>query len=144
MLRDLLQDLGEVPYLQSLLGLYGAGVKLAEAHGLAANSVGVPFVRHRLRLAQGALQDNRGFAESLAGTKALCAETDHLVRTGEVAGDLEDALRRALDRRRQSLELRLEWWARTVGTTLYAVVCVWVVYLVLSFYGAYYGRLLGR
>ncbi|MHC4514478.1 MAG: type II secretion system F family protein [Planctomycetota bacterium] len=143
-LRELLQDLAEVPYLQSLLGLYAAGVKVHEAHQLAANSVAVPYVRHRLRAANTGLESNRSLAESLARSNALCLETQQLVTTGEAAGELEDALRRSLQRRLDCLERRLGRWATAIATTVYALAAAYAIYLVFAFYGNYYGRLLGR
>ena len=144
LLGALLQDLGEVPYLQSLLGLYGAGVKVQQAHELAANSVGVPYVRYRLRAANAGLANNQPLTESLAAAQALCSETQQLLATGEAAGELEDALRRALGRRLDCLERRLGRWARAVGSAVYVLGAAYAIYLVFTFYGAYYRLLLGR
>ena len=143
-LRELLQDLAEVPYLQSLLGLYAAGVKVHEAHELAANSVGVPYIRYRLRAANAGLESNRPLAESLARSNALCLETQQLVTSGEAAGELEDALQRSLQRRLDCLEHRLGRWAMAIATTVYGLAAAYAIYLVFAFYSNYYGRLLGR
>ncbi len=143
-LRDLLQDLAEVPYLQSLLGLYAAGVKMQQAHELAANSVGVPYVRYRLRAANAGLENNLPFAESLAQSRALCMETQQLVASGETAGELESALRRGLQRRLDCLERRLGVWATAFGSTTYILAAAYAIYLILTFYSNLFGALPGR
>lgn len=144
LLGELLQDLGEVPYLQSLLGLYGAGVKVRQAHELAANSVGVPYIRYRLRAANAGLENHQPLTESLAAAHGVCAETQQLLATGEAAGELEDALRRALGRRLDCLERRLGRWATVIGNTVYILGAAYAIYLVFTFYSAYYGRLMGH
>lgn len=143
-LRELLQDLAEVPYLQSLLGLYGAGVKVQQAHELAANSVGVPYVRYRLRAASAGLATNQPLTESLAAAHALSPETQQLLTTGEAAGELEDAVRRSLSRRMDCLERRLGRWARAIGSTIYFLAAAYAIYLVFTFYANYYGLLRGH
>lgn len=143
-LQELLQELGEVPYLQSLLGLYGAGVKVQQAHELAANSVGVPYVRYRLRAANAGLAQNQPLTDSLAAAQALCPETQQLLATGEAAGELEDALRRSLGRRMDCLERRLGRWALAIGSTVYVLAAAYAIYLVLTFYAGLYGAVLGR
>jgi len=143
-LGALLQDLGEVPYLQSLVGLYAAGVKVQQAHELAANSVAVPYVRYRLRAANAGLQVHQPLTESLATANALCPETLQLLATGEAAGELEDALQRGLGRRMDCLERRLENWAGAIGSTIYVLSAGYAIYLILTFYSSYYGRLLGH
>jgi len=147
-LQNLLQDLGEVPYLQSLSGLYGSGVKLQQAHDLAADSVGVPYVRYRLRSAKAGLAKNQPLTESLAAVGALCPETMHLLAVGEAAGELEDAMQRALERRLECLERRLARWATTIGSTIYISAAAYAIYLVFTFYKGLFeglhGGLLGR
>ena len=141
-LRDLLQDLGEVPYLQAFLGLYAAGVKVQQAHGLAANSVGVPYIRYRLRAANAGLENNRSLAESLAESRAVCLETQQLLASGEIAGELEGALRRSLTRRLDCLERRLGLWVTAFASTIYILAAAYAIYLILTFYSNV-GRALG-
>lgn len=141
-LRPLLRDAGEIPYLESLAGLYGAGIPILEAHREALRTVPVGFVRARLfeaeqSLATGAVQ----LTEGLARSRALGDETLRILTAAEQAGQLEDALHRALARRRQTFAARAGAAIRWTGILIYVAVVGVVATLVISFYGNLYGAL---
>ena len=142
-LSTLLRDMAEVPYLETLGGLYGAGVKLQEAHAEALRTVPVPFVKIRLAQAETLLQRGEPFALAMARARALGPESQQLVETGERTGTLEDALLRAAARRREVLQRRLGAVARTVSMVLGAAVFLFAAWVVIDFYIQYYGRVLG-
>ena len=71
----------------------------------------------------------------------LDAETRALLATGEQAGELEDALERALVRRTEMAEMLLQRAARTAGTIAYVSAAIGVVVIAVQFYTSYYGPL---
>jgi type II secretory pathway component PulF len=136
-------DWGELPYLETLAALYGAGVPLKTSHGAAIATVPIAHVKSRLRIADGILQQGRPLREALGEAAALHQETRLLLATGEQAGQLESALGRALSRRREVLGRRVEFLGRTAGRVAYTAAVVAVVVIVWRFYSSYYG-MLGR
>lgn len=143
-LRDLLADLGELPYLQTLHGLYAAGVPLRDAHGQAAAASPVARVRERLMAADLVLQGGVPLADALEQASALQPESQGLLATGEQAGELEDALLRAARRRGDVLRRRVEQGVRTLSVGVYVLAAGVAVYLIFSFYSALYGRAWAR
>ncbi|MBL8754784.1 MAG: type II secretion system F family protein, partial [Planctomycetes bacterium] len=140
-LGKLLLGLGELPYLESLHGLYGAGVPILQANTTAVRTVHTAAVRERLLAADRVLQGGRRLGEALHQTGALHEETRSLLATGEQAGQLEDALRRALERRRQVVATEVQAAARLLGNIAYAVAAGAVVVIVFQFYSSLYGNL---
>ncbi|MFY9340913.1 MAG: type II secretion system F family protein, partial [Planctomycetota bacterium] len=131
--------LGELPYLETLHGLYGAGVALKAAHAAAVATVWAGAVRARLQIADQILQSGRPLREGLAEALALHLETRTLLSTGEQAGQLEDALRRALDRRREVAAREVADSARRIGQVAYALAvgaCLLLIIRALSGYFA--------
>jgi type II secretory pathway component PulF len=115
----LAQDLGELPYLETLQSLYGAGVPLVQAHSTAVSTVPVASVQRRLQVAQRILAEGRPLAEALHQALALHAETRSLLASGERAGQLEDALLKALVRRREVSSRDITSAARWTGAIAY-------------------------
>jgi type II secretory pathway component PulF len=134
-------DLAELPYLEVLRGLYGAGVPLLQAHPQAVAACPVADSRRRLEAADRELQKGRPLGEALASATALHAETRHLITTGERTGGLEQALARALQRRREVGARRTAVLARVLGLACYAVGAGVAIYVIVSFYGGYFGAL---
>jgi type II secretory pathway component PulF len=134
----LLEDLREVPYLESLHALYGAGVPIVEAHGNALRTVQMRGLRERLGMVQQHLTEGMQLREALERTGALCSETRSLLATGEQAGQLEDALGRALTRRREVAGRKLSAAAKRLGQIAYALTVIGVVIMVIKFYGSYF------
>ena len=115
----LAQELGELPYLETLQSLYGAGVPLVQAHATAITTVPVASVQRRLQVAQRILAEGRSLAEALHQSLALHAESRTLLSTGEKAGQLEDALQKALVRRRDVASRSIANTARWTGMIAY-------------------------
>lgn len=139
-LGRLLQDLGELPYLETLHALYTAGVPLVQAHRAAVDAIAVRGVQDRLRIADRILAEGRPLAEALHGALALHAETRTLLATGEKAGQLEEALRKALVRRREVVGRNLGDLARWAGIAAYAI----AVGCALFYIGWIYTTTIGR
>jgi type II secretory pathway component PulF len=140
-LGRLWQEAGELPYLETLHALYGAGVPLKTAHQAAVAAVGVGSVAARLAIADRVLQEGRPLADGLAQGLALHHETRQLLTTGEVAGKLEDALLRALVRRREVVGRDAALFCRRLGQVTYALAATAVLLTVVQFYTSYFGML---
>jgi type II secretory pathway component PulF len=136
-----LRDAGELPYLETLHALYGAGVPLLAAHEAALASVAVVSVRVRLTGADRVLREGRPLAEALLATGALHPETRQLLASAEPAGQLEDALRRALQRRRDVVARSTAAAARRLGMLLYGGAALAVLLFVVNFYSSYFAQL---
>lgn len=139
-LGTLVDNLGELPYLETLHALYGAGVDLRQAHPSAVATVTMHSVRQRLQIGDQLLQQGRPLAEGLAQALALHPETRALLTTGEQAGQLEDALARALQRRRDVCGRQLADLARRLGTAAFLMVAVGVGVFAYSFYSNLFAR----
>jgi type II secretory pathway component PulF len=133
-------DLAEIPYLESLHAMYGAGIPLVQAHSAAVAAVPLPAVRSRLQVTDRVLREGHPLAEALARSLALHPETRTLLETGEQAGQLEDALRRALQRRRDVSTRALVDAVRRTSAAVYLIVALAVAAIVLSFWTNLYAR----
>ncbi len=141
---DLLTAAGEVPYLDAMRALHGAGVPIDHAHDIAMRTSPIAHVRARLTVAARGLGDRRGYVESLATASALSERTRQILETGEHAGRLEEALQHAATRRREQLERGVRRAVVIVGGVAYATAVIVVLLVVLDFYGGLYPRLMGR
>jgi len=143
-LAPLLADVREMPYLETLHALYGAGVSIVEAHERAVAAVRMQGLKQRLQIAQNKLRAGQPLREALAEAAALEPETRSLLATGEQAGQLEDALLRAIGRRQDVAARKLTQAARRVGQVAYVLAVVGIVVVVFRFYSSYYALLSGR
>ena len=129
-----LLGIGEIPYLESLCGLYGAGVPLLTAHPQAVATSPVADVRARLQRADAYLQEGRPLGEALSAAEALHAETRDLLASGERAGGLEDALLRSLRRRRDVVNRNTATLGRMLAWSLYVFGAGIAVFVIFSHY----------
>jgi type II secretory pathway component PulF len=145
MVRNVVLDLAELPYLEVLHGLYASGVPLLKAHPRAVATCRQQELRRRLDLADAVLQRNQPLGAALAESQALNNETRSLLTNGERSGDLEDALRRSLDRRSDVATRGAQRLARLVGTVVYVLAVAVVISVAFTFWSSYtanLGRLL--
>lgn len=132
-------DLAELPYLETLHALYGAGVPVVQAHTAATATVPNGAVRQRLAIADRILGEGRNLTEALAASVALHADTRRLLASGEQAGQLEDALRRALEHRREQSARAVTSTLKRGTTIVYGIGVVLAVTVILSFWFRLYG-----
>ena len=144
-LAAMARDAGVVPYLDVMEGAYGAGIPVDRAHRLATSAVPVASVKARLFLAQAAIDGGQtSFVDALGAVSALDTETLGILRSGEPAGELESALRRAAERRRHTLGARSAALVGRVGVGIYILVTLWIGFQIIDFYTNRYAGLLGR
>lgn len=139
----LLADVRELPYLETLHALYAAGVPIVEAHRSAVDAVQMQDLRRHLQIAQTMLEKGEPLRDSLHQSASLDLETRGLLATGEQAGQLEDALQRALRRRQDVAGRKLGNAARRLGQVAYAVAAVGVLVIAVRFYSSYFSMLSG-
>jgi len=133
------RDFAEIPYLEVLQALYGAGVPLLEAHASATAAVPNHGVQQRLGVAGRVLGEGRSLTEALAQSVALHPDTRTLLANGERGGQLEDALQRALQRRREVSQRAATRTAVTISVVVYALAGLVAIALIFSFYQRLYG-----
>ena len=138
-----LRDLGEVPYLDVLHACHASGVPLLKAHQEAVAACPVHSVRERLLVADALVQQGRPIAESLAQAIAVCSETQTMLATGEQTGTLEDALRRAAQRRRDTAQRGATQIGKGLAVGIYVVGLGVAALTVVSFYAGYGALLRG-
>jgi type II secretory pathway component PulF len=143
-LHTLAQSHAELPYLETLRALYGAGVDLREAHGAALLAVPRGELGNRLAIADRIVQSGQPLRDGLQQAVALHAETRSLLSTGEISGQLEDALGRAWQRRATVTQRDLGDLCRWLGIAAYAVAVIVVIVIVFRFYSGYFGQLSRR
>ena len=132
---SVIADAAALPYLSALRRLHRAGIRIDEAHRLAAGTCPLASLRAKLFAAGPAVDDHHPLVESLRSVGALDAESLHWLELGERSGGLEDALGRALARRSDLVETRTRRLARALGSTLYVLAVLFVVALMIRFYG---------
>ena len=140
-LGSLLIDVHELPYLESLHALYGAGVPIVEAHKRALESVHSQGLRERLKNTQQLMEAGATLREALKQSSGLTEETRSLLATGEDSGQLEEALQRALVRRQDVAEQKLVTASLRVGQTAYALGVIAAVIVIFKFYSGYFALL---
>ncbi|MEY4672489.1 MAG: hypothetical protein RL148_273 [Planctomycetota bacterium] len=139
--RDLAEEVAELPYLEALLALYAAGEPLLQAHPAALSATASPGLRERLQRADAFLQGNVPIAEALDQASALRPDTRMLLRTAEHSGQLEQALERLVVARGESIRRRSKTLAKRLAGLCYLAAVVTAVHLIFSFYGAQFEAL---
>ncbi len=134
----LAMDLGELPYLETLHALYGAGMPLVQAHAAAVAAVPVAGVQRRLRIADRILAGGRSLTDSLQESLSLHTETRTLLATGEKSGQLEEALHKALGRRRDVASRGVADTARWLGILAYATAVLFAAIYIVTIYSNIY------
>lgn len=142
-LGELITCTAEVPYLEAMHALYASGVPIAAAHTTATAAVPTADLAARLQIAARTLAAGQRFHEALDGALALHTETRQLLATGEHTGQLEDALQRALRRRREQMARHAETLARWFGVAMYAFAAIAVMAYVQFVYSTIFAKLMG-
>ena len=138
---SLLEDLRELPYLESLHALYSAGMPIVQAHAMAVRSVHMHGLRKRLHATQAMIEDGMELREALRKNGGLSSETLQLLATGEQSGQLEDALLRSLTRRQEVAGRKLSKTAKRIGSIAYTLAVAGVIIIVYQFYSGYLSML---
>ncbi len=118
-----------------------AGMLIPASLELAAPACGNRIYTDRLQAAAGAVNDGRlanlTAALEAAGLPTLVVQ---MVGTAEIAGKLEEALGRCATFQQESFRTRVEWTARVLSGTIYALAMGAAAYTVIELYGSYLGQ----
>jgi type II secretory pathway component PulF len=118
-------------------------VPIIDAHRQAVATVRMHGLQERLIMAQKLLEDGASLREALQTSASLSTETRSLLATGEQAGQLEDALQRALIRRQEVAGRKLSNAAQCIGQIAYGLAVIGVTIIVFKFYSGYFAMLRG-
>lgn len=118
--------------------LWGAGVAPMESLRLAANASGDLIIKKRAEL----LVNNLGRGESLADIveqlRLLSPEAMYLLRTGEISGNLSEALHKVAEYLRFDLDIRVKELPIKLQLWFYAILVPIVGYLVINAWTGYF------
>ncbi len=143
LLGDCVRGQGELAYLEILHALYASGVPLLQAHAQAAPVCPIASMRADLLAADALLQQGRSLHEVLTTAGALHDETRQLIGNGERAGNLEEALLRALQRRQDVAQRQIAQISRLATVCAQGFGMLVAAVTVLSFYASYSALLRG-
>ena len=132
-----LRDRAELPYLRVLHGLYASGVTLRDAHSAACASYPLVDGQQALQRADRLLQDGQPLTAVWAQAPVLASETVQLLSSGEQAGELEQALARALQRRSERAQAQARRLIGILGTTIYVAAASLAIFVIFAFYSSY-------
>ena len=129
-----LASVAELPILHALHGMYSAGLRLDEVLPEIAEMGRFGATKQRLRATAGIIASGRTLTEAISETGALDPETRILVANGERAGQLEEALARAITRRSHVLSLATRRLSRLFATAATLLAGGLAVFVILRFY----------
>lgn len=123
--------------------LYKAGVPIPEAIRLAADASGNEAVRARIYPAVDRLRDGGTLTPALQQTGAFSPIVMDMMATGESTGNLDLMLNKVAEYYEGESVVRSQQLGHVVGVAVYALVAIYVGYMVISFYSGYLGGVMG-
>jgi type II secretory pathway component PulF len=129
-----LRQIAMAKFGRAFAALYRAGVPLQTTLILAANACGNEYLKALIVPAAHRLEEGEGVAETLAGTNAFSPIVLDMVRTGETTGNLDTMLQKTADFYVEEAKIRQQKLGMTVGLFVLIFVCVYIGYIVISFY----------
>lgn len=122
----------------SLEGLMGAGAPIIEAWEAAAASSGSPALARAVRSWRPSVEAGQTPAEMVQESGLFPELFANLYSTGEVSGQLDDALRRLYRHYREEGTRELKLAAEMFPRVIYLIVVFLVAYQVISFWSGYF------
>ncbi len=118
-----------------------AGMLIPASLELAAPACGNRIYAERLQAAAGAVNDGRlANLTAALGAAGLPGLVVQMIGTAEIAGKLEEALQRCATFQQEAFRTRVEWTARVLSGTIYALAMAAAAFTVVSLYGSYLGQ----
>ncbi|MGH7951785.1 MAG: type II secretion system F family protein [Limisphaerales bacterium] len=124
----------------ALEALISAGVNIVEAWNLAAAASGSPALRQIVESWKPEIESGRTPAEVLNGSAKFPEMFANLYSTGEVSGQLDDALRRLYRHYNDEGTRKLQAFAQWSPRLVYLIVVVIIAYKVIQFYTGYFNQ----
>ncbi len=124
----------------ALEALITAGVSIFEAWDLAAAASGSPALERTVTCWRPELESGRTPGELVNESRQFPETFSHLYNTGEITGQLDDALRRLHVYYQEEGTRQLRALATWSPRVIYLVVALFIAYKVVSFYAGYFGQ----
>jgi|GEM_PF-6959071 len=139
----LLKKLSLIRFCRLMAAMWASGVPLLEALDVAEETVAEPYLKAGVREAASLVQQGEDLTEALRASGVFPGRVLSMVRTGEIAGDLEIMLVKIAE----YYELEAEAQGNIVGTVgyfvIYGIVAFTIGMFVIKAYTGYFGILDG-
>ncbi len=140
----LVRKLAAGRFARTLASLYGAGVPIASAVGLAGESCGnYALEQHSGRMVP-AIERGVPVAQVMAGSGFFPPMFTGMVHTGETSGNLDTMLDKAADFYEQESRHSTTQLVVVLGVVVLVIVAILVAYKVITFYGGYLGGIMNN
>lgn len=130
-------------FLCSFSALFSSGVRVNQALGMAMEATGAEYMSARLRPALTALQQGASLTEAFRRCQgSIPRYIIEIVSTGEEAGSLDVIMDKAASKYRDESQIAVKTIARILPVLIFIIVGIYIGFVILSFWGDYYGNLL--
>lgn len=128
-------------FTQAFTLLGEAGLGFDEAVERAADASGSPAFARRVKPAAEDIRRGDSLLEALSRTGVFGQQYLLVLHNGEQSGELTATLRRLAEQHREKTRTVSQWIGRVACGAIYGAVMLYVVYLILSMAGGYYGAI---
>lgn len=124
-------------FVRGLAALYGAGVPVGRAMSWAAEACGNPRVADMVLRQVPRVERGESLTSALTATGFFSPAALGMMATGEQSGNVDGILHKLADYQEAEADHATQQMVTIGSTLLYLAVCIYVGYLVISFYGGY-------
>jgi type II secretory pathway component PulF len=125
----------------ALEALINAGVSIVEAWDMAAAASGSPAVRHAVRCGKPRILAGETPAEVVRANRAFPELFANLYHTGEISGQLDDALQRLHKYYQEEASRKFKTLAQWIPRLIYLVIVFFMASKVFEFWSNYFGEI---
>ncbi len=122
--------------------LYKGGVDLPRAVVLAADASGNEAVRSRVAPISNQLKEGRGVTDTFASSGAFSPLVIDMTRTGETTGNMDEMLVKVSEYYEDEGQTKAQMAAKIIGIVCLLFVAAYVLYILVTFYTGYFGRMM--
>ena len=140
-LKPVTQRLGTARFFRCMSLLIGSGLPIMRCIEASAAATSNPYLQKDFLRAVPFVKEGATLADAFGSSQFLSRQALEMVRVGEEAGQLEDALRRTSEYQRDEAVHAVDLAAKAGEALLIIVVGLVVGYIVISFWGGYYKRI---
>lgn len=138
----LVRKLAAARFARTLAALYGAGVPIASAVGLAGESSGNYMLEQHSARSVAAIERGVSLAQVLGGSRFFPPMFTGMVQTGETSGNLDTMLDKAADYYESESRHATTQLVVALGVLLLVIVAICVGFKLVDFYSKMYGGML--
>ena len=121
--------------------LYKGGVGIPKAVQLSADACGNQAVRAKVLPAVSKIESGGSVSEVFASTGAFSPLVLDMTRTGEVTGNMDEMLVRMSEFYEDEGVTKAQMAAKVIGVLALIAVAVYVLFILVTFYSSYFGRM---